>query len=204
MFGNISELVPISVAFEKDLRHMADQLSEHRPLPDGFGEMILSHVSWRSCSWPPFRELTTHRCNSLAQVERMEPFRKWLSNHSNADSIRQQLETRNTAFVRFVQSTQAICRDHTQQTAGLAELLAEPFQRVSRYRLMLDRESAADSRDGRDIVELTFVLYLQPSSHIFLPMIPTWNRCRLPCCSSVTSARCASTRRRATLLLCGA
>jgi hypothetical protein len=45
LFTNIEQLVPISVAFEKDLKDVAQRAqNERQRVPEGFGEVILAHV----------------------------------------------------------------------------------------------------------------------------------------------------------------
>ncbi|GAA5903850.1 hypothetical protein JCM5296_005571 [Sporobolomyces johnsonii] len=115
LFINIEQLVPIAEAFEHDLRRVVEQLQRDKTrLPSGFGEVILSHV------------------------ERMEPFKKWLANVGASEAIRRELDQRNGSFREFVERTQVHSRESAQTTGGFKEFLAEPFQRVSRYRLMID------------------------------------------------------------------
>ncbi|GAA6043638.1 hypothetical protein JCM8097_000848 [Rhodosporidiobolus ruineniae] len=115
LFSNIEELVPVSEAFERDLKEIVGELQRDRTrLPDGFGEMILRHV------------------------ERMTPYKKWLADVSGVEMIRSNLDKNNSGFREFVERTQVYSRESAQTTGGFKEFLAEPFQRISRYRLMLD------------------------------------------------------------------
>ncbi|GAA5850949.1 hypothetical protein JCM8547_009139 [Rhodosporidiobolus lusitaniae] len=115
LFINIEQLVPVAEAFERDLRDLVGQLQRNRSsLPDGFGELILRHV------------------------EQMQPYKKWLSNVAASDAIRQNLEKTNSSFREFIERTQVHSRESAQTTGGFKEFLAEPFQRISRYRLMID------------------------------------------------------------------
>jgi len=72
----------------------------------------------------------------------MEPFKKWLANVGSSEAIRRDLEQRNSSFREFIERTQVHSRETAQTTGGFKEFLAEPFQRVSRYRLMIDRSSS--------------------------------------------------------------
>ncbi|GAA5852628.1 hypothetical protein JCM3766R1_000064 [Sporobolomyces carnicolor] len=115
LFINIEQLVPIAEGFEKDLRLIDEDMRRDRSrLPPRFGETILSHV------------------------EKMEPFKKWLANVGASEAIRRDLEQRNSSFREFIERTQVHSRETAQTTGGFKEFLAEPFQRISRYRLMLD------------------------------------------------------------------
>ncbi|GAA5879250.1 hypothetical protein JCM16303_003134 [Sporobolomyces ruberrimus] len=115
LFINIEQLVPIAEAFERDLRAIDEEMRRDRSrLPSRFGETILSHV------------------------EKMEPFKKWLANVGSSEAIRRDLEQRNSSFREFIERTQVHSRESAQTTGGFKEFLAEPFQRISRYRLMLD------------------------------------------------------------------
>ncbi|GAA5979263.1 hypothetical protein JCM10908_002860 [Rhodotorula pacifica] len=115
LFINIEQLVPLSVAFERDLRDIVQHAQSARTRsPEGFGEVILAHV------------------------ERMTPYKKWLANVSASETIRRDLEKHNSSFREFVERTQIHSRETAQSTGGFKEFLAEPFQRVSRYRLMID------------------------------------------------------------------
>ncbi|GAA6000756.1 hypothetical protein JCM10207_004640 [Rhodosporidiobolus poonsookiae] len=115
LFINLEQLVPIAESFERDMRQLVGQLNRDKlKLPDGFGEVILRHV------------------------ERMEPYKKWLSNVAASEAIRQNLEKTNSSFREFVERTQVHSRETAQTTGGFKEFLAEPFQRISRYRLMVD------------------------------------------------------------------
>lgn len=135
LFINIEDLVPIAQDFERDLRQVANYIQHTREgLPDGFGEMILRHVS-------DDRLYAKALLTSLnAQVERMGPYRRWLENYPQSDAIRRELEKSSSSFRQYIERTQLGVREETQQTGGFTEFLAEPFQRISRYRLMLDRE----------------------------------------------------------------
>lgn len=45
LFTNIEQLVPISIAFERDLKDVAQRAqTERQRVPEGFGEVILAHV----------------------------------------------------------------------------------------------------------------------------------------------------------------
>ncbi|GAA5936884.1 uncharacterized protein JCM15063_000090 [Sporobolomyces koalae] len=115
LFINIEQLVPIAEAFERDLRMVDEEMRRDRSrLPSGFGETILAHV------------------------EKMEPFKKWLASVGSSEAIRRDLEQRNSSFREFIERTQVHSRETAQTTGGFKEFLAEPFQRVSRYRLMID------------------------------------------------------------------
>ncbi|TKA57036.1 hypothetical protein B0A53_00992 [Rhodotorula sp. CCFEE 5036] len=115
LFTNIEQLVPISVAFEKDLKDVAQRAqNERQRVPEGFGEVILAHV------------------------EQMAPYKKWLANVSASEAIRRELDKHNSSFREFVERTQIHSRESANATGGFKEFLAEPFQRVSRYRLMID------------------------------------------------------------------
>ena len=70
----------------------------------------------------------------------MGPYRRWLQDYPQSDAIRRELEKNNSSFRQFIERTQLGVREETQQTGGFTEFLAEPFQRISRYRLMLDRK----------------------------------------------------------------
>lgn len=69
----------------------------------------------------------------------MGPYRVWLESHLQSDAIRRELEKSSSSFRQYIERTQLRARDATKQTGGFTEFLAEPFQRISRYRLMLDR-----------------------------------------------------------------
>ncbi|BGP05508.1 hypothetical protein JCM10049v2_001314 [Rhodotorula toruloides] len=115
LFINLEQLVPIAEAFEADLRQLVSQMQKDKSsLPSDYGEVILQHV------------------------ERMEPYKKWLANVSASEAIRRELDKHNSSFREFVERTQVHSRETAQATGGFKEFLAEPFQRVSRYRLMLD------------------------------------------------------------------
>ncbi|BGP13295.1 hypothetical protein JCM10213v2_001214 [Rhodosporidiobolus nylandii] len=115
LFGNLDELVPVAEGFARDLRDVAVQLRKDKTrLPARFGEVVLRHV------------------------ERMQPYKKWLATSAAAEAIRQNLEKTNSSFREFVERTQVFSREAAQATGGFKEFLAEPFQRISRYRLMLD------------------------------------------------------------------
>ncbi|GAA5878601.1 hypothetical protein JCM3774_004078 [Rhodotorula dairenensis] len=115
LFINIEQLVPISAAFERDLQDVVHRAQNDRTrVPQAFGEMILAHV------------------------ERMAPYKKWLANVSASETIRRDLDKHNSSFREFVERTQIHSRETAQSTGGFKEFLAEPFQRVSRYRLMID------------------------------------------------------------------
>ncbi|KAK4052028.1 hypothetical protein OIV83_002322 [Microbotryomycetes sp. JL201] len=115
LFINIEQLVPISQRFERDLAQVKLFLTHTSTgLPPGFGDMILDNV------------------------RNMGPFRKWLAAYASADTLRRDLERTSSSFKQFVERKQVESREETGQTGGFTEFLAEPFQRVSRYRLMLD------------------------------------------------------------------
>ncbi|KAK4051263.1 hypothetical protein OIO90_004744 [Microbotryomycetes sp. JL221] len=90
----------------------------------------------------------------LAQVRNMEPFRKWLASYASADVMRRELERSSTSFKQFVDRKQVESREETGQTGGFTEFLAEPFQRVSRYRLMLDPIIAHLDSDDENVQPL--------------------------------------------------
>lgn len=69
----------------------------------------------------------------------MQPYKKWLANVAASEAIRQGLEKSNSSFREFIERTQVYSRESAQTTGGFKEFLAEPFQRISRYRLMIDR-----------------------------------------------------------------
>ncbi|GAA5912911.1 hypothetical protein JCM6882_009511 [Rhodosporidiobolus microsporus] len=115
LFVNIEQLVPVAEAFERDLRLLVDELQRTPSgVPSNFGAIILRHV------------------------ERMTPYKKWLANVTGSEAIRQNLDKTNSSFREFVERTQVLSRESAQTTGGFKEFLAEPFQRISRYRLMLD------------------------------------------------------------------
>lgn len=70
----------------------------------------------------------------------MHPFKRWLASHASSDALRRELERTSPQFRQYIEATQIGARESTRQTGGFTEMLAEPFQRVSRYRLMIDRE----------------------------------------------------------------
>lgn len=70
----------------------------------------------------------------------MNPFKKWLSSVTQSESIYQNLVKSNNSFNEFIERTQIHSRESARTTSGFKEFLAEPFQRVSRYRLMIDRK----------------------------------------------------------------
>lgn len=72
----------------------------------------------------------------------MGPFRTWLMSAGESDSAFRALE-RNGQFHTYLNRQIMTVRQQAQSTGGLQELLAEPFQRISRYRLMIDRQSVA-------------------------------------------------------------
>lgn len=78
----------------------------------------------------------------------MQPFKRWLACHASADALRRELEKSSAQFRQYIEAAQIGARESTRQTGGFTEMLAEPFQRVSRYRLMLDREWLPKSRAG--------------------------------------------------------
>ncbi|GAA5984437.1 hypothetical protein JCM11641_000137 [Rhodosporidiobolus odoratus] len=115
LFINIEQLVPVSEALERDLRQLVGQMQRDKGrIPDGFGEVILRHV------------------------EQMQPYKKWLGSVAASEAIRQNLDKSNSSFREFVERTQVHSRESAQTTGGFKEFLAEPFQRISRYRLMID------------------------------------------------------------------
>ncbi|GAA5964476.1 hypothetical protein JCM3765_006294 [Sporobolomyces pararoseus] len=131
LFINIEQLVPIAEGFERDLRLIDEEMRRDRTrLPTGFGEKILSHV------------------------EKMEPFKQWLANVGSSEAIRRDLDQRNSSFREFIERTQVHSRETAQTTGGFKEFLAEPFQRISRYRLMLDPIIHHIPQDGEDIEPL--------------------------------------------------
>ena len=70
----------------------------------------------------------------------MAPYKKWLANVSASETIRRELDKHNSSFREFIERTQIHSRESANATGGFKEFLAEPFQRVSRYRLMIDRK----------------------------------------------------------------
>ncbi|GAA5826318.1 hypothetical protein JCM11251_007252 [Rhodosporidiobolus azoricus] len=115
LFINIEQLVPIAEAFERDLRQLVDEAQRvHTQFPADFGEVILRHI------------------------EQMAPYKKWLANVASSEAIRQYLDKNNSSFRQFIERTQQGSRESADTTGGFKEFLAEPFQRISRYRLMLD------------------------------------------------------------------
>ncbi|GAA6004106.1 uncharacterized protein JCM10292_005886 [Rhodotorula paludigena] len=116
LFGNLDELVPIAEAFASDLERLVEATKRDKQrLPPHFGQVLLEHV------------------------ERMrQPYKKWLANSTSMEAIRRELDRTNSSFREFVDRTQVVSRETTQATGGFKEFLAEPFQRISRYRLMLD------------------------------------------------------------------
>ncbi|BGP37140.1 hypothetical protein JCM10450v2_001046 [Rhodotorula kratochvilovae] len=116
LFGNIDQLVPIAEAFEADLREIVARVQRDKSrLPSGFGEVILQHV------------------------ERMEkPYTVWLSNVGAVDTLRRELDRSNSSFREYIERTQVVSRETAQTSGGFKEFLAEPHQRIARYRLMLD------------------------------------------------------------------
>ncbi|GAA6009896.1 hypothetical protein JCM11491_000856 [Sporobolomyces phaffii] len=131
LFINIEQLVPIAEGFERDLKSIDEEMRRDRSkLPRGFGETILSHV------------------------EKMEPFKKWLANVGSSEAIRRDLEQRNSSFREFIERTQVHSRETAQTTGGFKEFLAEPFQRISRYRLMLDPILHHIPQDSEDVEPL--------------------------------------------------
>lgn len=80
----------------------------------------------------------------------MTPYKKWLANVSASEAIRRELEKQSSSFREFVERTQVHSRESARTTGGFKEFLAEPFQRVSRYRLMIDRKSSCGSSRARE------------------------------------------------------
>ncbi|KAL8280116.1 hypothetical protein RQP46_007446 [Phenoliferia psychrophenolica] len=115
LFSNIEEIVTISETFKRDLGGLVEELEENPGhIPARVGEVILRNI------------------------ERMSPYKEWLANVSQAEAVYQRLISSNASFVNYVDSQIQICRDEADTTSGFKELLAEPFQRISRYRLLLD------------------------------------------------------------------
>lgn len=120
LFINLEELVQVSLAFEADLKDLVAELDAAGPdaMPAQFGDMILHHV------------------------RQMYPFKKWLASYDFARMLYDSLTTgksKNVQFVKFVERMQISFRESAQTTAGFSELLAEPFQRIARYSMMIDR-----------------------------------------------------------------
>ncbi|GAA5916028.1 hypothetical protein JCM8208_007492 [Rhodotorula glutinis] len=116
LFVNIDELVPLAASFEADLRDVVGRSQRDKAsLPTGFGEVILHHI------------------------KRMQnPYKVWLSNVRAVDMIRSELDRSNSSFREFIERTQIVSREMAQTSGGFKEFLAEPHQRIARYRLMLD------------------------------------------------------------------
>lgn len=72
----------------------------------------------------------------------MAPFQTWLMNAGESESTYRALE-RNSHFHTYLNRQITTVREQARSTGGLQELLAEPFQRISRYRLMIDREQGS-------------------------------------------------------------
>ncbi|SCV72813.1 BQ2448_4350 [Microbotryum intermedium] len=114
LFSNLQYLVPIAHVFNQDLQAMSCEMNrERRVLPAEFGPMIRHHA-------------------------RMRPFAEYLNDHRAADAIRRALDTKVSGFRTFIERQQVTSREKTQQTGGFKEFLAEPFQRIARYQLMLE------------------------------------------------------------------
>lgn len=75
------------------------------------------------------------------------PYKVWLSNVRAVEMIRSELDRSNSSFREFIERTQIVSREMAQTSGGFKEFLAEPHQRIARYRLMLDR--ASPSRPAR-------------------------------------------------------
>ncbi|GAA5932088.1 hypothetical protein JCM3775_004237 [Rhodotorula graminis] len=116
LFVNIDELVPLAAAFEADLRDVVGRSQRDKAsLPTGFGAIVLHHI------------------------ERMQnPYKIWLSNVRAVEMIRSELDRSNSSFREFIERTQIVSREMAQTSGGFKEFLAEPHQRIARYRLMLD------------------------------------------------------------------
>ncbi|GAA5821205.1 hypothetical protein JCM3770_005251 [Rhodotorula araucariae] len=116
LFGNIDQLVPIAKAFDADLRNIVAHLQRDKStLPSGFGEVILQHVKLME-----------------------KPYTKWLSNVGAVETLRRELDRTNSSFREYIERTQVVSRETAQTSGGFKEFLAEPHQRIARYRLMLD------------------------------------------------------------------
>lgn len=88
----------------------------------------------------------------------MAPFKKWLASVTQSESIYQNLIKSNSAFKTFIETAQIVSRERAQTTSGFKEFLAEPFQRVSRYRLMIDRKFFALSVFEHDRLKLILII----------------------------------------------
>lgn len=69
----------------------------------------------------------------------MQPFKKWLSSVTQAERIYSSLIKNNPSFVEYIDRQQISSREMMGTTGGFREFFAEPFQRISRYGLMIDR-----------------------------------------------------------------
>ncbi|SGZ06208.1 BQ5605_C031g10925 [Microbotryum silenes-dioicae] len=115
LFSNLQYLVPIAHMFNQDLQAMLGEMTrERRVLPTEFGPMIRHHIRG------------------------MRPFAEYLNDHRAADAIRRALDSKVSGFRTFIERQQVTSREKTQQTGGFKEILAEPFQRIARYQLMLE------------------------------------------------------------------
>jgi hypothetical protein len=70
----------------------------------------------------------------------MDPFREWLSKQRQTEEIFLNLEASNKSFSDFIARQKAKSQAAFAHSPGLKALLASPFQRVSRYNLMIDRK----------------------------------------------------------------
>lgn len=71
----------------------------------------------------------------------MDPFREWLSKQRQTEQLLERLIGTNKSFVEFTERQKNRSRGITGNSIGLRDLLSEPFQRISRYSLMINRES---------------------------------------------------------------
>ena len=117
----------------------------------------------------------------------MAPYKKWLANVSASEAIRRELDKHNSSFREFVERTQLHSRESATAPGGFKEFLAEPFQRVSRYRLMIDRKWTSPLFPS--FVFADGPLLAQRSSSISSREIPTSNRSRFA--STILSDICS-------------
>ncbi|KAK4703452.1 hypothetical protein P7C70_g2756, partial [Phenoliferia sp. Uapishka_3] len=114
LFGNLQEILPILRNFATDLEDLWQEYEDNPyQIPPRLGQVI------------------------LANVQKMEPFRAFLANTPRSQAVQKRLLS-NTHFQQFIQNNIAIARDEGNFTSSFQQLLAEPFQRIQRYHMMID------------------------------------------------------------------
>lgn len=111
MFGNIELILAANQAFLADLSASLKGTGRR----ENWASAILRHISHFSSVYP-----------------------KYMSNLNNAQAMERELRSKNKRFASFVEKTREAAAEG-RANSSLDSLLVEPFQRMPRYKLLIER-----------------------------------------------------------------